>query len=72
MFAFDFTLRLGRGGVAKGDAVEVEGGTELGEGVRRVGEEEGVEVHIEFEWESAFEEGGGEEVVIEGVTKAKV
>lgn len=64
MFAFDLALGLGRGGVAEGDAVEVEGLAELGEGVWDVGEEEGVEVHIEFKGEAAFEKGGGEEVVI--------
>ena len=41
--AFDFTFGLGRGGVAQGHAIEVEGGTQLGEGVGGVGEEEGVD-----------------------------
>ena len=64
MFAFDFAFGLGRGGVAKAHAVEAEGLAELGEGVGDAGEEEGMEVHVEFEWEPVFEEGGGEEVVI--------
>ena len=64
MFAFDFALGLGRGGVAKTHAVEAEGLAELGEGVGDVGEEEGMEVHVEFQRQAAFEEGGGEEVVI--------
>lgn len=64
VFAFDFAFGLGGGGVAEGDAVEVEGRSELGEGVGGVGEEEGMEVHIEFEGQAVFEKGGGEEVVI--------
>ena len=40
--AFDFALGLGSGRVAQGDAVEVQGGSELGEGVGCVGEKEGV------------------------------
>ena len=64
MFAFDFALGLGRGGVAEGDAIEAEGCAELGEGVGDVGEEEGMKVHVEFQGQAAFEESGGEEVVI--------
>jgi hypothetical protein len=40
----------------------VEGGAELGEGVRIVGVEEGVEVHIEDEGQAVGLEGAGEEV----------
>ena len=64
VFAFDFAFGLRRGGVAEGDAVEVEGLAELGEGVGDMSEEEGVEVHIEFQGQAAFEKGGREEVVI--------
>ena len=64
VFAFNFSFGLRRGGVAERDAVEVEGLAELGEGVGGMGEEEGVEVYVEFEGQAAFEEGGGEEVVI--------
>jgi len=45
--AFDFAFGLGGGGIKEGDAVEVEGGPELGEGIGIVGVEEGVVVHIE-------------------------
>ena len=45
--AFDFTLGLGRGGIAEVHAVEVEGGAQLSEGVGVVGVEEGVVVHVE-------------------------
>lgn len=64
VFAFDFAFGLRGGGVAEGDAVEVEGLAELGEGVGGRGEEEGVEVHVEFAGQVVFAKGGGEEVVI--------
>ena len=64
VFAFDFAFGLGRGGVAKGNAIEVEGGPDLGESVGDVGEEEGMGVHVEFQGQAVFEKGGGEEVVI--------
>lgn len=64
VFALDLAFGLRRWGVAEGDAVEVKGLTELGEGVGGVGEEEGMEVHVEFQRQAVFEKGGGEEVVI--------
>ena len=45
--AFDFTFGLRRWGVEEVDAVEVKSLTELGEGVRVVGVEEGVVVDVE-------------------------
>ena len=42
MAALDFALGLRGGGVSEGDAVEVQGGAELGEGVWHRGEEEAV------------------------------
>ena len=60
--AFDFALGLRGGCVAQGDFVEAQGGAELGEGVRRVGEEEGMVVHVEGQGQAAGEEGAGEEV----------
>ena len=62
--AFDFAFGLGSGGVAQGDAVEVESFAELGEGVGSVGEEEGVVVHVECEREAVGEEDAGEEVEV--------
>lgn len=64
MLAFDLALGLGRAGVAQGDAVEVERGPELGEGVGALGKEQAVAVHIEFEGQAVFGEGGGEEVEV--------
>jgi hypothetical protein len=64
VFAFDFAFGLGCGCVAETHAIEAQGLAELGEGVGDVGEEEGVEVHVEFEGQAAFAKGGGEEVVI--------
>ena len=60
--AFDLAFGLGRGGVEQFDAVEVEGGTELGEGIGVVGVEEGVEVHIEGQGQAVGLEGAGKKV----------
>jgi hypothetical protein len=62
--AFDFAFGLGRGGVEQFDAVEVEGGAELGEGVRVVGVKEGMEIHIEGQGQAVGLEGAGEEVEV--------
>ena len=62
--AFDFAFGLGRWGVAELDAIEVEGLTELGEGVGVVGVEEGVVVHIEGQWEAVDLKDAGEEVEV--------
>ena len=64
MLAFDFALGLGRAGVAERDAVEVEGGSELGERVGSLGKEQAVTVHVKFEGQAVFGEGGGEEVEV--------
>ena len=60
--AFDFTLGLRGGCVAQGDFVEAQRGTELGEGIGRVGEEEGMVVHVEGQRQAAGEEGAREKV----------
>lgn len=62
--AFDFAFGLGGGGVAQGDAVEVERGPELGVGVGGVGEEEGVVVHVEDQGQAVGLKGAGEEVEV--------
>jgi hypothetical protein len=62
--AFDFTFGLGRGGIAELNAVEVEGLTELGEGLGVVGVEEGVVVHVEGQREAVGLEDAGEEVEV--------
>jgi hypothetical protein len=51
--AFDFALGLRRGGVAQGDFVKAQRGTELGEGVRLLCEEKGVVIDIERERQAA-------------------
>jgi len=72
--AFDFTFCLWSRGVAKGDAVEMERGTELGEGVRGVGKKEGVVVDIEGQGQTVGLEGASQEVEMSqegfGVIKA--
>ena len=62
--AFDFAFGLGRGGVAQGDAVEVQGLSELGEGVRGVGEKEGMVIDVERERQAVGEEGAGEKIEV--------
>lgn len=64
--AFDFALGLRCRGVAQGDAVEMQGLTELGEGVGRVGKEERVVIDVERERQSMGEEGAGEEIEVGG------
>ena len=62
MAALDFAFGLGGGGVAQGDAIEVQGGTELGEGVGVVRVEEGVEVHIQGQGQAVGSEDAGQEI----------
>lgn len=62
MAAFDFSLGLRGWRIAEFDTVEVEGLTELGEGVGVVGVEEGVKVHIESQGQTVGFEDAGEEV----------
>ena len=60
--ALNFAFGLGCGRVAEGDAVEVQGGTELGEGVGVVRVEEGVEVHIQGQRQAVGLEDAGQEI----------
>jgi len=60
--AFDFAFGLGRGGVAQGHAVKVEGSAELGEGVGGVGEEEGVVIDVEGQGQAVGDKGAGQKV----------
>lgn len=62
--AFDFTFGLRGWGVEEFDAVEVEGRAELGEGVRVVGVEEGVVVHVKSQGQSVSLKGAGKEVEV--------
>jgi len=60
--AFDFTLGLGCWGEPEGDAVEVQGRAQLGQRVGGVGEENGVIVDVECQWQAVGLEGAGEKV----------
>ena len=60
--AFDFAFGLRGGGEAQGHAVEVECGSELGEGLWGLGVEEGMEVHVKGQGQAMGAEGAGEEV----------
>jgi hypothetical protein len=62
--AFDFAFGLRGGGVAQGDAVEVQRGPELGVGVGGVSEEEGMVVHVEHQGQAVGLEGAGKEVQV--------
>lgn len=64
MAAFDFAFGLRGGGVAQGHAVEVERGPELGVGLWRVGEEEGVVVHVKGQGQAVGGKDAGEEVEV--------
>ena len=59
MATFDFALGLRGGGEAQGDAVEVEGGAQLGESVGVMGVEEGVVVDLEGLGQAVGLEGAG-------------
>ena len=62
MPAFDLAFGLGRGGVAQGDAMEVERGAQLSEGIGGVGVAEGMAVHVERQRQAVGLENAGEEV----------
>ena len=60
--AFDFAFGLGCGRIAEGDVIEVQGGTELGEGIGSMGEEKGVIIHIKGQREPVGLERAGQKV----------
>jgi len=62
--AFDLAFGLGGRGVAQGDAIEVERGAQLGEGVGVMGVEEGVVVDVEGQRQAVGLEGLGEEIQV--------
>ena len=62
--AFDFAFGLRSWGIEEFDPVEVEGLTELGEGIGIVGVKEGVVVHIESQWQAVGLKDAGEEVEV--------
>lgn len=64
MLAFDFAFGLGSAGVAQGDAVEVQRGSELGQRLGSLWEEKAMAIHIEFERQAMFGESGGQKVEV--------
>ena len=64
VFAFDFALGLRSWSVKETNVVEGQGRAELGQSVRRLGEEHGVIIDIELEGAAVGQEGGGEEIQI--------
>ena len=73
MAAFDFALGLRGWGIEQLDAVEVEGGAELGEGVGVVGVEEGMVVHIKGQGQAVGLKDAGKEIEVgqEGFTEVE-
>ena len=64
MASFDLALGLGGGRVAQGNAVEMEGGAQLGEGVRSVGKEKGMVINVECQRQAMSFEGAREEIEV--------
>ena len=64
MLAFDLALGLRGQRLAQGDAVEVERGPQLSEGVGALRKEQAVAIDVEFQRQAVFGEGGGEEVEV--------
>lgn len=60
--AFDFSLGLRGWGVAEGYPVEAKGVAELGGA--GMGEEDGVKVDVDFQWESVSKEGSGQQIQV--------
>jgi len=61
---FDLSFCLGGGRVTEGDAVEVEGGTQLGKGLGVVGVEQGMIIHVEGQRQTVDLEDTGEEIQV--------
>jgi hypothetical protein len=62
--SLDFALGLRGRSVAKGDAVEVKGATQLSESLWGMGEEEGMEIHVDLQRQTVFDEGGREQIKV--------
>ncbi len=64
MSALDFALGLGSRGVTESDAVEVKRLAQLSEGFGDMGEKEAVKVHVDFQGQSVFDKGAGEQIKV--------
>ena len=62
--AFDFPFGLRGWGIAKADAVEVEGLAQLGEGLGVMSEEDAMIIDIDFQRQPVFDKGGRQEIQI--------
>jgi hypothetical protein len=62
MAAFDFAFGLRGGSVKEGDAVEMEGGAQLGESVRGVRKEKGMVIDVKRQRKAMRLEGPGQEI----------
>ena len=61
---FDFTFGLGRAGVTQGDAVEVQGGSELSQRLGTLWEEKAMAIYMELERQTMFGESGGKKIQV--------
>lgn len=64
MLAFDFAFGLRSAGVAQGDAVEVQGSSQLSQSFGPLREEKAMAIDVKFEWQAMFHESGGKEVKV--------
>ena len=62
--AFDLALGLGSGSVKEGNAIEVQGGTQLSESLRGVSEEKGMVINVERQRQAVRGEGAREEIEV--------
>ena len=62
--AFDFAFGLRSGRVVQGDSVEVQSRSQLGQSLRRVGEEKGVIVDIEGQGQALSQKSAGQKVEV--------
>ena len=62
--ALDFAFCLWSGSKTQGDAVEVQGGAELGKCLGSVSEEERMIVDVESQWQAVSEEDAGKKIEV--------
>lgn len=64
VLTFDFAFGLGSAGVTQGNAIEVQGGSELSQRLGTLWEEKAMAVHVEFKRQTMFSEGSGKKVQV--------
>ncbi len=64
VFAFDFALGLGGGGIQEANVVKFEGGSQLRESVGIPGKKDGVVIDVNLQWAAVAQEGRRQEVEV--------